>query len=724
MKTLIIRMREKTRERKREGGKHWVEKFQNKNPESIGYRNNVGRTTSFFITNFPTETTSTELWKIFSRYWKVGEVYIPAKLDKAGRKFGFVRFEDVENYQYLLSKIEETWIGTYKIRANLPKFKRGEGQKVAKKEGGGQVEVKRNTNLETIQDGNRKSFKDAVAGVNNNHKPRPADRGEVPRRRASKRRLTDEEYRKGIMEIAVDSNNLKKLEDSFVGSLWEAGEAENIQITLWMEGYQHIKATTMGLDLILLTTTDAGGIEKAYASNKEWWERWFSSVKPWRPDILPRRRRVWVRLFGVPLHIWGWEGFFKIVYCFGKLKSLDPETLNHSRYDVARVQLEVASWDMLDKVVEIKVDEEIFIVRMVEERVGGSDFRRCNMGVSNNGVARSEDDSVGNPRRDNSMLGVEDGWSENLSDDHVSIDGGRRVEVKDRQVPLDKKKNQSVNTCCPVEHEEREVQSEKVNGPEEDVQQTLEVAETDGGFGGGKEVDLVEKNSVVQEAGQYRVAVGEVDALVEDNVVQDEVTSRELVIVQCGPILETLENGPGQINFNGPCQQNSKGKEIVVYNDKQDIRFKGSCSKWASLGVGPVAASEEYQEVQVLKDKELALLDYNYSRRLKLDIHRNTTEGGCKNWPPLSGPNKWASLAKARKSQKGGKKSKRKKSKSKTSKRRLEDSQEDPIQDCDSSSLGENGVPEAQKMIPISNIQIVLNQGELCSMVEGTNRQV
>jgi hypothetical protein len=117
--------------------------------------------------------------------------------------------------------------------------------------------------------------------------------------------LTDEEYRKGIMEIAVDSNNLKKLEDSFVGSLWEAGEAENIQITLWMEGYQHIKATTMGLDLILLTTTDAGGIEKAYASNKEWWERWFSSVKPWRPDILPRRRRVWVRLFGVPLHICG-----------------------------------------------------------------------------------------------------------------------------------------------------------------------------------------------------------------------------------------------------------------------------------------------------------------------------------------------------------------------------------------------------------------------------------
>jgi RNA recognition motif-containing protein len=121
-------MREKSRERGREGGKHGKKKFQ-RNPEVTGYRNNIERTTSFFFTNFPAETTASELWKLFSRYWKVGEVYIPDKLDKAGKRFGFARFEDVDDRQKLLEKIEATWIGTYKIRANLPKFTRGEGFK-------------------------------------------------------------------------------------------------------------------------------------------------------------------------------------------------------------------------------------------------------------------------------------------------------------------------------------------------------------------------------------------------------------------------------------------------------------------------------------------------------------------------------------------------------------------------------------------------------------------
>ncbi|WJX23786.1 hypothetical protein P8452_12975 [Trifolium repens] len=121
-------MREKVRGRGREGGKHEESNFKS-NPEVVGYINNIERTTSYLITNFPREISPSNLWKLFSRYWKVGEVYIPDKLDKTGKRFGFARFEDVKDRQMLLQKIEETWIGTYKIIANLPKFIRGEGVK-------------------------------------------------------------------------------------------------------------------------------------------------------------------------------------------------------------------------------------------------------------------------------------------------------------------------------------------------------------------------------------------------------------------------------------------------------------------------------------------------------------------------------------------------------------------------------------------------------------------
>ncbi|MCI53926.1 hypothetical protein A2U01_0075173, partial [Trifolium medium] len=61
-----------------------------------------------------------------NRYWKVGEVFIPAKRDKFDRRFRFARFEEVRDAQALLDKIEGTWFGSYKIRANLSRFKRNE----------------------------------------------------------------------------------------------------------------------------------------------------------------------------------------------------------------------------------------------------------------------------------------------------------------------------------------------------------------------------------------------------------------------------------------------------------------------------------------------------------------------------------------------------------------------------------------------------------------------
>ncbi|MCI40273.1 RNA recognition motif [Trifolium medium] len=44
-------------------------------------------TTSFFITNFPIEATSEDLWELFLRFGRVGEVYIPKKLDKRGLSY-------------------------------------------------------------------------------------------------------------------------------------------------------------------------------------------------------------------------------------------------------------------------------------------------------------------------------------------------------------------------------------------------------------------------------------------------------------------------------------------------------------------------------------------------------------------------------------------------------------------------------------------------------------
>ncbi|GAU23942.1 hypothetical protein TSUD_181310 [Trifolium subterraneum] len=70
------------------------------------------------------------------------------------------------------------------------------------------------------------------------------------------------------MEIEVELDNLKQLEGSYVGTLKDFADVENIQVTLWMEGFQQIKALSLGLELILLTSPIRDEIQRAYESNK------------------------------------------------------------------------------------------------------------------------------------------------------------------------------------------------------------------------------------------------------------------------------------------------------------------------------------------------------------------------------------------------------------------------------------------------------------------------
>jgi len=63
-------------------------------------------TTSFLVTNFPDDVSNTDLWKLFINFERVGEVFIPKKLDKWGRRFAFVKFWEVHQVVELEENLE------------------------------------------------------------------------------------------------------------------------------------------------------------------------------------------------------------------------------------------------------------------------------------------------------------------------------------------------------------------------------------------------------------------------------------------------------------------------------------------------------------------------------------------------------------------------------------------------------------------------------------------
>jgi hypothetical protein len=115
--------------------------------------------TSFFFTNFSEDTMVVELWKVFARHGRVGEVYIPKKKDKWGRCFGFVKFLEVKNVAELSSRLEDVWVYTFHLRINLSYFGRDKKQVVQKPQksiGGAKVSEAK------VRQG--KSFSNAVMG--------------------------------------------------------------------------------------------------------------------------------------------------------------------------------------------------------------------------------------------------------------------------------------------------------------------------------------------------------------------------------------------------------------------------------------------------------------------------------------------------------------------------------------------------------------------------------
>nr|GEY57212.1 RNA-directed DNA polymerase, eukaryota [Tanacetum cinerariifolium] len=79
---------------------------------------------SVFISNFPDDCSNRDLWKVCSGYGTVVDVFIPNKRSNTWKRFAFVRFIKVLNFDRLIENLKTIWIGRFHISANPARFER------------------------------------------------------------------------------------------------------------------------------------------------------------------------------------------------------------------------------------------------------------------------------------------------------------------------------------------------------------------------------------------------------------------------------------------------------------------------------------------------------------------------------------------------------------------------------------------------------------------------
>jgi hypothetical protein len=661
-----------------------------------------------------------------SRLWKIGEGCIPAKRDKFGRRFAFARFVEVLNAQSLLKKIEEIWFDTYKLRANVSRFTKEEDDSGATVKQNGHLQQQHGEVNKGVSESNAGLRKDVsfmeILGVG-------GKKGKAEQHGKKKKTQNHEDYLAGVLEIDSVPENVENLKQCYVGTLWDAKLAANAQMMISMEGYQHLKATMLGMDKILLSSSMEDGVTKAYEGDKQWWESKFSDIKPWSPIQKSVGRLIWTRIFGAPPHAWGWEWFHRIVQSFGKLIQLDSQTVKQDRLDVARALISVSSWDFIDKVLDIKVNNELFVIRIVEERFGD-----INLGFKKEIDSQNFSDGTAS---DKSISDTEDDGGNGRKND---LEGGG---VWNEGWPIDESGGQNRRGYCPQVNNGVVVVSDiPAKGVEERELVVVEIGTDrteeekceEERCSAEEQTRLKKKNHILALTWVGSEEVGEEESLSalqsekQRDVLQnsrDEVGEEERVLETQ---LTNSVNGSNEVDqdLGLDCLviQNNKGKGIMIEEDdvamKDRFLFKGSCSKKSIGPDGPeVVGGEEYQHVILIKDVEVAQLAFFHEKtererliesQTKLVKSKKQKKGGngANSNFMKGGFTKTARLVKALKDGPRGKKTNKKNKKSSGMARELHQEAEEDLICNNEDVVGLHLGPT----IPIASLEVALFEGE------------
>ncbi|GKV29207.1 hypothetical protein SLEP1_g38153 [Rubroshorea leprosula] len=296
-----------------------------------GYRNRFagyssqfsGWASTFFFYNFPEELEAKFLWNSFQMYGKVVDVYIPSKRDKRGKRYGFVRLTGVKNEIQMERRLNEIWIGSYKMRVKIANDRQ---RKPASP---------------------RKSYAQAVKGQGKradkaSEQSHEKETKETPKKEGGKTRVQvnkDVEKTEGTIEYIPTGDELKWLKGSMVAVVRSMALVSEIQKQMDTDGGS-ILLSPMGGRRVLLT----------------------EKVVRFLSDYMKHNEELFV-----PLKAWGERCFQMIGETIGEVLLVHEDTKKKAILWDGRVLILCSEANKISKQVKLKVGEQVFEIEIIEE---------------------------------------------------------------------------------------------------------------------------------------------------------------------------------------------------------------------------------------------------------------------------------------------------------------------------------------------------------------------
>ncbi|GKV38927.1 hypothetical protein SLEP1_g46780 [Rubroshorea leprosula] len=345
-----------------------------------GYRNgfagynaqSFGGSTTFFFNNFPEELEAKFLWNSFQMYGKVVDVYLPRKRDKRGKRYGFVRLTGVKDEIQMEMRLNEIWIGSYKMRVKIANDKQRKTSTPKKVQGVPKVNGSTCSMNRLVQLGH--SYAQAVKGQGKKADKVSEHLQEKEKEAAPKKEVVktwlqenmDVEKTEETIEFTPTREELQWLEGGMVAVVRSMALVSEIQEQMDADGGS-ISLSPIGGRQVLLTERVAGFLSDYIKHNQELFGLWFESIKPWEMPQEKKSRMMWVCISRVPLKAWGERCFQMIGETIGEVLMVHEDTKKKSILWDGRVLILCSDSSKISKQIKLKVEEQVCEIEIVEE---------------------------------------------------------------------------------------------------------------------------------------------------------------------------------------------------------------------------------------------------------------------------------------------------------------------------------------------------------------------
>jgi len=353
---------------------------------------------SFFFSNFPHDHEERDMWKIFQRWGRIKDIFISRRLNIKRQRFGFVRFHEVVEEDELERRLNDIWIGTWKLRANKAKYTKVTG-----------TSKERNADLNGLKAPQQRQ-EQRVSHRVHTHPPAGfnitrsyAHAVTMDRRQPfNQAGLVGNVKAKGHTELNMAHiNGVKEevewLRNSFVGKLSDVGMVQVVKESFIMECVDFIRVRYLGGQYVLLTGESDGMVQKTLKNNKEMMAALFESIVPWEESFAVDEKVVWIRCRGLPLSMWNRGCFERVVAQVGSLVEVDGATLEFEVVEFARLRVRAPVGRAIHMVMDMKINDTLCQVVLEEEIPSFNSCGYCSH--DRGGEARGDDSDEGSEEK-------------------------------------------------------------------------------------------------------------------------------------------------------------------------------------------------------------------------------------------------------------------------------------------------------------------------------------